>query len=518
MQIETILKTDLLTVFLSIAFITIGYFFTSAKNSKKKEHNWPVVQGAKPLIGNSIGSVSNYVNALEQWCAEYGEKGIFEVNIFGQILYIICSDEKAQYIESFRPFDMIRDRNLTQVVDSVGANGLFSAEGKNWAKDRKMVSPHFNKRHIEDYLPTIKTVSQRLCSKWASSMQEEGVVSISPGLLALTIDIISLVAFAMDLNCVEKGETEEGNDVIRIFDKSLLRILAPFSYWKIPLIGKYLDGGEFLTNRLLTLFYKLIDEYEEEVSTGKHHDKENTFLGKVIATSKKENSNLDRERLAGNFLTLFAAGAETSHVTMVSTLYEIAKDNSGLQDEVLKEALELGDLDKVTVDDLETKLPRMRSLLYEVLRIKGPAVFRGLESKTELEIEGIKLPPKTVFVLMDQYISQQESEVEGRVTPRGPFNTSPKEFCARRYLVDKDNSTKPFVVEPTFKTGFRPFGSGARVCPGRKFAEAEILYTLSLLLRSFHIALEDGHLPMKLVSSFTQQPNVDVRLVLNPRE
>lgn len=515
---ESILKIDLLTVFLSLTFIAMGYIFNSTMKSKKKERNWPVVQGAKPFIGNSIGSISNYVNALEGWCDEYGEKGIFEVNIFGQILYVICSDEKAQYIESKRPFDVIRDRTLTQVIDSVGANGLFSAEGKNWAKDRKMVSPHFNRKHIEDYLPTVKTVSQRLCNKWSSMIQEEGAVSISPGLLALTIDIISLVAFAMDLNCVEKGETEEGKDVIKIFEKSLLRILAPFSYWKIPIIGKYLDGGEFAANRLKALFYKLIDEYEEEVSTGKHHDKENTFLGKVIATSKKEKSNLDRERLAGNFFTLFAAGAETSHVTMVSTLYEIAKDNSGLQDELLKEALGLGDLDKVTVDDLETKLPRMRSLLYEVLRIRGPAVFRGLESNTALEIEGIKLPPKTVFLIMDQYISQQESDVKERGTPKGPFNAPPKEFCPRRYLVNEDNSTKLSVVDPTFKTGFRSFGSGARVCPGRKFAEAEILYTLSLLLRSFHVALEDGHLPMKLVSSFTQQPDVDVRLVLNSRK
>lgn len=227
------MKTDLLTVFLSVAFIAIGYIFTSRKKSEKKERNWPVVQGAKPFIGNPIGSISNYVNALEGWCDEYGEKGIFEVNIFGQILYVICSDEKAQYIESKRPFDVIRDRTLTQVVDSVGANGLFSAEGKNWAKDRKMVSPHFNRKHIEDYLPTVKTVSQRLCNKWSSMMQEEGAVSISPGLSALTIDIISLVAFAMDLNCVEKGETEEGNDVIRIFEKLLLRILVPFSYWKV---------------------------------------------------------------------------------------------------------------------------------------------------------------------------------------------------------------------------------------------------------------------------------------------
>ena len=57
-----------------------------------------------------------------------------------------------------------------------------------------------------------------------------------------------------------------------------------------------------------------------------------------------------------------------------------------------------------------------------------------------------------------------------------------------------------------------------RVCPGRELAEIEILVVLGSILRKFEIELEPNHAPMKLVTRFTESPNVDIRLILKPRK
>jgi len=132
------------------------------------------------------------------------------------------------------------------------------------------------------------------------------------------------------------------------------------------------------------------------------------------------------------------------------------------------------------------------------------------------------IPANSNIVLAMQYISCQESKIIGKGTPPGPRFANPRDFCPRRWLIDSDG--KPYdgdactVLSPAFKTGFRAFGSGMRVCPGRLLAEIEILIVLSAILCKFKISLEDGHPPMALITSFTEQPDIDIRLVLKARK
>jgi cytochrome P450 len=356
--------------------------------------------------------------------------------------------------------------------------------------------------------------------------KEDGVIAINSTILAFTMDVIASVGFGQELNSVTNGNNEMGNDILNLFQVAYIRYFSPIKYWKIPLIGQYLDGGGGSKTRLLNALTRLVNDYKASSKSGKSSEdyskKAKTFLGKVVALNMKDPEALNTERLVGNLLTIFLAGAETSHVTIVSSLYEIASDKTGLQDELAAEAHALGDLETASTNELMEKLPRMRSLVNEILRIKGPVAFLGLENVEPLEIEGTMIPANSNIVLAMQYISCQESKIIGKGTPPGPRFANPRDFCPRRWLIDSDG--KPYdgdactVLSPAFKTGFRAFGSGMRVCPGRLLAEIEILVVLSAILCKFEISLEDGHPPMALITSFTEQPDIDIRLVLKARK
>jgi len=60
-----------------------------------------------------------------------------------------------------------------------------------------------------------------------------------------------------------------------------------------------------------------------------------------------------------------------------------------LQDELYKEMLRLDkDLDDLTMEDVLECFPRLRSVFFETLRVKGPAAFLFLERTETLNFHG----------------------------------------------------------------------------------------------------------------------------------
>merc|ERR1712157_274756 len=107
-------------------------------------------------------------------------------------------------------------------------------------------------------------------------------------------------------------------------------------------------------------------------------NRKKSFLGKILAQAKKDETHLTDERIIGNLLTMFAAGSETTYNTLLVCLYEIADDTTGLQNELFQEVVTLcgssaTDASGIGYTELNEGLPRMRSLMYEVLRVKGPS-------------------------------------------------------------------------------------------------------------------------------------------------
>jgi len=103
----------------------------------------------------------------------------------------------------------------------VNAGGIFTAEGTIWKKERKLVGPALNRKNVREYVSIAKLIATRLVHKWESQIltvqqqqqiattnQEEDedetkaeiITNINDDLLAYSMDIISLVALAKDID------------------------------------------------------------------------------------------------------------------------------------------------------------------------------------------------------------------------------------------------------------------------------------------------------------------------------
>jgi cytochrome P450 len=516
--------TNLVTAVAFIALV-MGYKYfiwrekAGAKADRETRCPWPKLPGSLPIIGNLIpGGLSNFTESVEKWAAEYGaESGMYEFSFLGRRMVVLCNEEKISLLESYRPYDVIRRARISDVMKSVGFDGLFTAEGDVWRKDRRLFGPAFNRKHIRDYLSKVKLVASRLVQKWGEKMDTDGVVSINNDVLSCMMDSISLMAFTFDMNSLSRKSKLE-SDLKSLTRICMLRTIFP--YWKIPVIGPFLDSGSWKRNRVTQLLRNIIQDHELAASK-LFERRTKSVLGKVLEERKKEYSApKNKDRVIGNLFTLFSAGSLTANDAICSCLYQIAVDRTGLQHELASEVLALPKLeDKAELDDFLKGLPRTRSFMYEVLRLVGPTPLLILENKKTIEIDGTQILPQTAFAVLNRYASTIES---AKGVPRGVKNLPPNQFCARRWLItgdnkDERNEKKLSVITPSLKNGFRAFGSGSRVCPGRAVAEVEILVILAFILRKYNIGLEEGHRPVKFVTELTQTLDADIRLVLKQR-
>ena len=232
-------------------------------------------------------------------------------------------------IDKNRPYKVKKRAKVSAALESIlGSAGLFTAEGEEWRKDRRLVGPFLNKNHVKDYTSSVHLVGGRLIDKWEKTMEKDNVVKINSDLFSATVDVISLVAYAKDVNSLISGGVGStmGADIKILLEKSIYRIFSPFPFWKIPIVGQYLDGTGSARSRVLKSLKRIVQDYEASSVSKSAAEKKRSFLGKLIMQSKQENTHIDSDRLIGNLLNFFIAGSETTFNTIGSALYQLCID------------------------------------------------------------------------------------------------------------------------------------------------------------------------------------------------
>ncbi|GFH46149.1 hypothetical protein CTEN210_02623 [Chaetoceros tenuissimus] len=493
--------------YIALALLTLAMSLLRSKKNKHASTPWNKVPGGLPIIGH-IPHVPSILDTLEGWADTYDNgSGIVEVHMAGRKRFIICNQEKAELIESKRPYKVIRDTKFSKVLSSLQICGLIEAEGETWKKERRMIPPYFNHKNVQDYAGYANLVFSRLIKKW-SSQCDAGPVTVTQDIYCAASDIISLSMLGYDLDSVT-APSEIATVLDTIARLIVNRTTSPFPYWKIPIVGQYIDNGGPIAEKAVAFCKQVLAESASSLQSA------NNFLAaKMLKEMGKNADQFPEERLVGNLLTMFIAGTETTATTTVSCMYQLAKDKA-LQEELRAEieALE-EDIESIEVASIPSKLPLMTSFIFEVLRCFPAVSLQQFEILIPLCLDDVEIPAQSSFFIMNRFISKKSN------TPLGPLNSPRDKFCAKRYLTQNENGK--YVLSgsgdiPTPSMGFRSFGSGARICPGRHLSMMEISLVLTKILRTFEVSLKDGQEEMKHVIKSVLAFEEDLEVVLKPR-
>ena len=455
--------------------------------------------GGLPLLGNALDIKPTQLHRLVSgWADEFGPMYVFKVAT--QRILAIADAETIQMVLRDRPERFRRWHKIEQIAVDIGANGLFTAEGAAWRRQRKFVMHALNAGHVREFIPRFETVAARLRRRWWKAALAGTQVDVLADLMRLTVDVTSGLAFGRDINTLEEKVEPIQKHLDKLLPAVARRQTALFPYWRYV---------EFAQDREVTVAVKAVGRFIDELITETRarlsanprlRDKpENLLEVMVVAQEKDEDGPTDQE-IAGNIMTLLLAGEDTTANTLAYMIHflmvypEVQKAVQQEVDDVF------GVLDQPWQDpETPDRLHYIEAFANEAMRCKPVGGHLFFEPNEDVQIQDVLVPKGTPVLVLNGYVGTREENYSRAA-----------EFRPERWLQEGKGAD----VHNT--KAFMPFGAGPRFCPGRQLAMLQIKMVAAMLCREFDVIRPQDAEPVEDIYKFTVGPT-HVRAIMRPR-
>ena len=453
-----------------------------------------------PLLGNTLQVRPSRIHLdVERWADEFGP--LFRMRLGRYRQLVIADHELLTAVMRDRPEGFRRSPFTSKVGAEMGLpQGLFSAEGEDWRRQRRMVMASFAPGHVRAYFPSLVKVTLRLQGRWQRAAREGRDIPLQADLMRVTVDAIAGLAFGKDINTLEAGE-----DVIqRHLDKLLpaifrrvLSVVPTWRWWKTAADRELEHSVAVINAAILELVAQARQRLAAEPTRG---EQPQHLLEAMIAAADQPGSGLDDRHVAGNVLTMLLAGEDTTANTLAWMIHLLQRHPAALRRVQQEVRMLAPDPAAYGIDQLDA-LHFLDACASETMRLKPVAPFIALQALRDSVVGDVAVPAGTQVWGVLRHDSVGERLFE-----------RPRAFEPERWLPES-----PQPLGAAARRAAMPFGSGPRMCPGRYLALLEMKMAMAMLLASFDIdtvATPDGG-PAEERMAFTMHP---VGLTLRLRE
>ena len=356
-------------------------------------------------------------------------------------------------------------------------NGILASEGDLWRKNRKLIQPSFSKERIKSIANIVDETALKWSNKWLQQSKQKETIEVKYEMLEFTLEVISNAMMG-------KEETQLYKPLfIPLFQSEYDFVLKRnMSLFKMPLWVPIRSHIKFKKAKKVVddILYSLIDSKE------KHED--DTMLSEILRAKDVNGEGMSKPQLRDEFMTIFAAGFETTGTSLAWCFLLLAKHpefQQKLYDEI--KGINLGKSDAVF------RSPWLNAFLSETLRLYPSAWIVSRKNVKEDVIDGQRIPKKsTIFVSI--FGMHRDSRYWDR----------PEKFDPERFINAEQNPS------------YHPYGVGPRKCIGSYFSHTIMLYILYHMVSKFEISLGDDR-GFEMDAKISLKPKGDVNLSLKPR-
>ena len=449
-----------------------------------------------PLVGNFLQVRLNTLHQkLERWADLYGP--IYKIR-FGSNMIVVISDKVAvQKMLAQRPDNFRRMGTLQSTAVELNLNGVFSAEGEAWRRQRRLVVNALSRTRLVSFFPKLVINAERLKRRWDRAADQGTPVNVCEDLKRLSVDVTMQFVFGVPCNTLEATGPAIQQHLDIVFPKLHQRTNIPFPYWryfKLPsdrLLDRSLAQIEKQATDIIQTTRKRLQDHPHL-----QHAPENYLQALLMAVESEQSGTTDAEIFA-NIGTLLLAGEDTTANTLAWIMYYFCKypDLYQIATEQVDSVIGNNPIAQ-SISQVE-QLPYLDAFCNEVMRLKTVAPMIGLETNQDTRILGVLVPRQTPLLLLTRQLTTREKHFSGGF-----------DFQPARWLKDTDAEFANHDIGAFF-----PFGGGPRFCPGRTLALLEMRVVMALICKNYNIELLDGKDVVKEKLSFTMCPdNLYVRL------
>jgi cytochrome P450 len=431
-----------------------------------------------PIIGNLYAFRSDPLGFLSNAAREYGDLVYFKVA--RQHMYLVNHPDYVREILVANQGNFIKSRALQRAKILLG-EGLLTSEGQHHLRQRRLVQPAFHRERLAGYAAAMSECAVRWRERWTAG----SALDISTEMPHLTLSVVAKTLFSADVQSEASEIGEAMTSVLQMFRLLLL----PFSEYldKLPLPST--RRFQKARARLDATIYGLIRERRQS-------GQDTGDLLSMLLLAQDEGDEMSDEQVRDEALTLFLAGHETTANALTWTWYLLSQHpdvERRLHEEIdavlAGRAPELADVPQLRYAEM---------ILAEALRLYPPAWAIGRMAKAEFSLGGVEIPAKSICIL-SPYLVQRDAR----------WFPDPEKFDPERWT--------PEAKEARPKFAYFPFGGGARVCIGERFAWMEGVIVMAAIAQRWRLRLEPGQRvePLPLI---TLRVKNGLRMIPEPRD
>jgi len=436
--------------------------------------------GPKPqfVIGNIPLAGRDPLATYTRWAAEYGD--IFYYRAAWLDIYFLNRPDLIEYVLVQNPQNFLKDRVVRNSRWLLG-EGLLTAEGSSWKRQRRTIQPAFWRERIAAYARHMTASAEEMVASWQPGM----VVDIHREMMALTLRVVMRALF--------ESETMETETISRALNVVMRNSLG--GKLLLPSFFRYLPLGEMRAVRravaeMNAAVYHIVRQ-RRDVPQASRGD----LLSILLQADGDSGAGMSPEQVRDEVMTFLLAGHETTALALSWALYLLGRNEEArrkLQEEVDRVAARR----TLTMSDIAS-LPFTENVIKETLRLYPPAWSVARTAIHDFELEGYRIPGGANIV-MSQWIMHRDAR----------YFTAPESFDPDRWSTARCRNLPRFA--------YFPFGGGPRQCVGASFAMTEAVLILATLARQFQIeALDDVAMPP--VPGFTLRPQRAIPMRIEAR-
>ena len=369
--------------------------------------------------------------------------GLFRsVNLFGPdaVKHVLLNREGI--FSNKRAWDLI--------IGKIFTNGLMLRDGEDHRYQRGIMQGAFKRAALEEYLEQMNPQIEARLSHWRATDR----FLVYPAFKALTLDLACSVFLGIELGREAERVNRAFEDTVAA-SMAVMRIRLPGLAWT-----RGLEGREYMMDFLRRLI------------PAKRRGRGSDMFSQLCRAESEEGHKFSDQEIIDHMIFLMMAAHDTTTSTLTSMVYELAQ-NPEWQDRIREESFSLGK-DRIEFKDLESP-GAVTLVMNETLRRYPPLSTMPRMALRAFQYGGYRVPAGTmviVFPIHTHHMSEWWTN---------PFSFDPQRFNDER--AEHRRHSHSFV----------PFGGGAHMCIGFRFAEIQIRAIVHQIVRRFRWSVHEGY-------------------------
>ncbi|HZU27109.1 MAG TPA: cytochrome P450 [Bryobacteraceae bacterium] len=455
-------------------------------------HRFPPGPRGLPLVGVVPLFRRDPAGFLQGLAREYG--AVVHFLLMRRHAFLFTHPDHVREILVNQQANFTKSRILQRSKLLLG-EGLLTSEGEAHLRQRRMAQPAFYRERLQSYSEIMSSYALRTRERW----QPGTTLDMQSEMMRLTLSIVARALFGADAEGDAADVGRAMTEVIELFRFMMLPFSEHLDRYPLPHRRRF-DRAKAVLDRAV---YRIIAERRGALA-GRGRPAHawtpapqgTDLLGTLLAMRDDDGSGMTDQQLRDEIMTLFIAGHETTAIALTWTWYLLSR-NPECERRLHEEIDSVLRGRTPCFDDL----PNLRytdMVISESLRLYPPAWSVTRMAKDDCEIGGVHVPSGSVCIAC-QWVTHRDER----------FFPDPERFDPERWLPEARESRPRF--------SYFPFGGGARVCIGERFAWMEMMLAIAAIAQRWRLRQDDAR-TIDVMPMLTLRPKETVSMITEKRE